>query len=164
MTITRRDFVLGTASGLALATQGLARPTLAQSASEPIRFGWLAALTGPSSAPAIGFDRGVSFAANEINAAGGVKGRKIEVVTRDTQGDPTKAVNATQEMISRLKVNAIWGPTNSGEALATTPIMARTKMPNIHPCVVNSLIDPEKFPNAFRTAPANLQWDAAVRH
>ncbi len=66
-------------------------------------------------------------------------------------------------MISRLKVNAIWGPTNSGEALATTPIMARGKMPNIHPCVVNSLIDPEKFPNAFRTAPANLQWDTAVR-
>ncbi len=163
MTITRRDFVLGTASGLALATQGLARPGLAQSASEPIRFGWLAALTGPSSAPAIGFDRGVNFAANEINAAGGVKGRKIEIVTRDTQGDPTKAVNATQEMISRLKVNAIWGPTNSGEALATTPIMARGKMPNIHPCVVNSLIDPEKFPNAFRTAPANVQWDAAVR-
>jgi branched-chain amino acid transport system substrate-binding protein len=163
MTITRRDFVLGTASGLALATQGLVRPSLAQSASEPIRFGWLAALTGPSSAPAIGFDRGVSFAANEINAAGGVGGRKIEIITRDTQGDPTKAVNATQEMISRLKVNAIWGPTNSGEALATTPIMARGKMPNIHPCVVNSLIDPEKFPNAFRTAPANLQWDAAVR-
>jgi branched-chain amino acid transport system substrate-binding protein len=163
MTITRRDFVLGTASGLALATQALIRPTLAQSASEPIRFGWLAALTGPSSAPAIGFDRGVNFAANEINAAGGVKGRKIEVIARDTQGDPTKAVNATQEMISRLKVNAIWGPTNSGEALATTPIMARTKMPNIHPCVVNSLIDPEKFPNAFRTAPANVQWDAAVR-
>jgi branched-chain amino acid transport system substrate-binding protein len=163
MTVTRRDFVLGTASGLALATQGLIRPTLAQTASEPIRFGWLAALTGPSSAPAIGFDRGVNFAANEINAAGGVKGRKIEIIARDTQGDPTKAVNATQEMISRLKVNAIWGPTNSGEALATTPIMARTKMPNIHPCVVNSLIDPEKFPNAFRTAPANVQWDAAVR-
>ncbi len=117
MTITRRDFVLGTASGLALASQGLVRPSLAQSASEPIRFGWLAALTGPSSAPAIGFDRGVNFAANEINAGGGSGGgigrRKIEIVTRDTQGDPTKAVNATQEMISRLKVNAIWGPTNS---------------------------------------------------
>jgi branched-chain amino acid transport system substrate-binding protein len=162
MTITRRDFVLGTANGLALAMQ-LPRVGFAQDTGEPIRFGWLAALTGPSSAPAIGFDRGVAFAANEINAAGGVKGRKIEIITRDTQGDPTKAVNATQEMISRLKVNAIWGPTNSGEALATTPIMARGKMPNIHPCVVNSLIDPEKFPNAFRTAPANVQWDAAVR-
>jgi branched-chain amino acid transport system substrate-binding protein len=42
--------------------------------------------------------------------------------------------------------------------------MARSKMPNIHPCVVDTLIDPEKFPNAFRMAPANAQWDAAVRH
>jgi branched-chain amino acid transport system substrate-binding protein len=159
MTLTRRGFTLGTAG--ALASTGLAMPAVAQ--SEPIRFGWLAALTGPSSAPAIGFNRGVLYAADTINAAGGVKGRKIEVITRDTQGDPTKAVNAVQEMISRLKVNAIWGPTNSGEALATTPIMGRARMPNIHPCVVNSLIDPEKFPNAFRMAPSNVQWDDAVR-
>jgi branched-chain amino acid transport system substrate-binding protein len=99
-----------------------------------------------------------------INAAGGVKGRKIEVITRDTQGDPTKAVNATQELISQAKVHAIWGPFNSGEALATTPIMARAKMPNIHPCVVETLIDTAKFPNAFRLAPSNSQWDDAVRN
>src|SRR5260221_8360232 len=164
MSVTRRSFMLGTAGAVGLATAGTARRSFAQAANEPIRIGWLAALTGASSAPGVGFNRGVLFAADEINAAGGVKGRKIEIVTRDTQGDPTKAVNATQEMISKLKVHAIWGPTNSGEALATTPIMARTKMPNIHPCVVNSLIDPEKFPNAFRLAPSNSQWDDAVRN
>ncbi|MDB5807298.1 MAG: amino acid transporter substrate-binding protein [Betaproteobacteria bacterium] len=159
MSFSRREFTLG---GAALAgAAGLPKVALAQ--SEPIRIGWLAAMTGPSSAPAIGFDRGVQFAAAQINAAGGVKGRKIEIITRDTQGDPTKAVNATQEMISQLKVHAIWGPTNSGESLAVTPIMARAKMPNIHPCVVDSLIDTAKFPNAFRLAPSNGQWDDAVR-
>jgi branched-chain amino acid transport system substrate-binding protein len=161
MSLTRRQFTLGSASAVGLAASGLARPAIAQ--NEPIRIGWLAALTGPSSAPGVGFNRGVVYAADAINAAGGVKGRQIEIVTRDTQGDPTKAVNATQEMISRLKVHAIWGPTNSGEALATTPIMARAKMPDIHPCVVNSLIDPKKYPNAFRMAPSNQQWDDAVR-
>jgi len=159
MPLTRRRFALSTAATAAAA--GLGRPALAQ--TEPIRIGWLAAMTGPSSAPAIGFNRGVLWAADTINAAGGVKGRKIDVLTRDTQGDPTKAVNATQEMISQLKVQAIWGPTNSGEALAVTPIMARARMPNIHPCVVDSLIDPQKFPNAFRMAPSNVQWDDAVR-
>ncbi|WP_207802759.1 ABC transporter substrate-binding protein [Roseicella frigidaeris] len=160
--ITRRGFALG-GTGLAAASGlGLAAPALAQ--SEPIRIGWLAALTGPSSAPAIGFNRGVVWAAEAINGAGGIGGRKVEIVTRDTQGDPTKAVNATQEMISQLKVHAIWGPTNSGESLATTAIMARGKMPNIHPCVVNSLIDPKKYPNAFRIAPSNTQWDDAVRN
>lgn len=107
------------------------------------------ALTGPSSAPAVGFNRGVAYAAEAINAAGGIKGRKVEIITRDTQGDPTKAVNATQEMISQLRVHAIWGPTNSGESLAVTAIMARGKMPNIHPCVVDSLIDPVRYPTPF---------------
>ncbi|WP_315832063.1 ABC transporter substrate-binding protein [Bradyrhizobium prioriisuperbiae] len=160
MSITRRNFTIGTAA-VGAAALGIARPAIAQ--VEPIRIGWLAALTGASSAPAIGFNRGVMFAVSEINAAGGVKGRKIELTTRDTQGDPAKAVNATQEMISQVKVHAIWGPTNSGESLAVTPIMARTKIPNVHPCVVESLIDTTKFPNAFRMAPSNTQWDDAVR-
>jgi len=157
VTIERRSLIAG------LAIASLSKASFAQSTTEPIRIGWLAALTGPASAPAIGFDRGVQFAAAAINAAGGVKGRKIEIVTRDTQGDPTKAVNAVQDLISRAKVNAVWGPTNSGESLAVTPIMARAKMPNIHPCVVNSLIDPAKYPNAYRIAPSNAQWDDAVR-
>jgi branched-chain amino acid transport system substrate-binding protein len=160
MAITRREFTTGSVVTAAAACS-FPRPALAQ--SEPIRLGWLAAMTGPSSAPAIGFNRGVLWAAETINAAGGVKGRKLEILTRDTQGDPTKAVNATQEMISALKVHAVWGPTNSGESLAVTPIMARAKMPNIHPCVVDTLIDTQKFPNAFRMAPSNSQWDDAVR-
>ncbi len=160
MLITRRTLGLGAVA--ATSTIALSRPGLA--ANEPLRIGWLASLTGASSAPAIGFNRGVVFATDAINAAGGVKGRKIEIITRDTQGDPTKAVNATQELISQAKVDAIWGPTNSGESLATTAVMARSKMPNIHPCVVDSLIDTKKYPNAFRIAPANGQWDDAVRN
>ena len=162
MAVSRRDVLLGSAGALGAATFSFPKPAIAQ--SELIRIGCLAAITGPSSAPTIGFNRGVNFAVEAINGAGGVKGRKIEVVMRDTQGDPTKAVNATQEMISQIKVHAIWGPLNSGEALATTPIMARAKMPDIHPCVVETLIDTTKYPNAFRMAPSNSQWDDAVRN
>jgi branched-chain amino acid transport system substrate-binding protein len=162
MAVSRRDVLLGSAGALGAATFSFPRPAIAQ--SEPIKIGFLAAMTGPSSAPTIGFNRGVIFAVDAINAAGGVKGRKMEVITRDTQGDPTKAVNATQELISQAKVHGIWGPLNSGEALATTPIMVRAKMPNIHPCVVETLIDTTKFPNAFRMAPSNSQWDDAVRN
>src|SRR5271170_7781495 len=114
MSVSRRHVLLGGAGALGAMASGLKRPALAQ--SEPIRIGWLAAMTGPSSAPAIGFDRGVHFAADEINGTGGVNGRQIEIITRDTQGDPTKAVNATQEMISQLRVDGVWGPTNSGES------------------------------------------------
>jgi branched-chain amino acid transport system substrate-binding protein len=162
MAVSRRQLLLGSAGALGAATSLFPKPAIA--ASDPIKIGFPAAMTGPSSAPTIGFNRGVVFAVDAINAAGGVKGRMLEVITRDTQGDPTKAVNATQELISQAKVHAIWGPFNSGEALATTPIMARAKMPNVHPCVVETLIDPVKFPNAFRLAPSNSQWDDAVRN
>ena len=101
MAISRRDVLLGSAGAAGAAAFSFPVPAIAQ--SEPIKIGWLAAMTGPSSAPAIGFNRGVIFAADAINAAGGVKGRKIEILTRDTQGDPTKAVNATQEMISQAQ-------------------------------------------------------------
>ncbi|HVY18091.1 MAG TPA: ABC transporter substrate-binding protein [Rhodopila sp.] len=158
MTISRRGLARATLGSIA--ASALAMPALAD--SEPVRIGWLAALTGPSSAPALGFDRGVRYAVEQINNAGGIKGRKIELVVRDTQGDPTKAVNAVQDMISRVKVHAIYGPTNSGEALATTPILARAKMPNMHAGFVDSLIDPVKYPNAFRMAPSNSQINQAV--
>ncbi len=162
MNVSRRGFTLGAAGVAASATLPavLSRPALAD--SEPLKIGWLAALTGPSSAPALGFDRGVRYAVETINSAGGVKGRQIELVVRDTQGDPTKAVNAVQDMISRAKVHAIYGPTNSGEALATTPILARAKMPNMHAGFVDSLIDPVKYPNAFRMATSNSQINQAV--
>src|SRR3984957_15871371 len=162
MRISRRDVLVGSAGALSAVTLPFPSPPIAQ--SEPIKIGCLAAMTGPSSAPTIGFNRGVNFAADAINAARGVKGRKIESGMRDTQGGPTKAVNASQKLISQVKVHAIWGPLNSGEALAVTPIMARAKMPDIHPCVVKSLIDTTKFPNAFRMAPSNSQWDDAVRN
>src|SRR5277367_1345710 len=88
MRISRRDLLLGSASALSAATLPFPKPAIAQ--TEPIKIGCLAAMTGPSSAPTIGFNRGVAFATDEINGAGGVKGRKIEIVMRDTQGDPTK--------------------------------------------------------------------------
>jgi branched-chain amino acid transport system substrate-binding protein len=157
--ITRRNALLASAGALAM-------PSIIRSASaaEPIRFGWLVALTGANSAPGIGYNRGVTWAADQINASGGIKGRKVEVITRDTQGDPTKAVNAAVELASRDKVHAVFGPTNSGEALATTPILSRFKVPNLQQGVLDRLIDPEKYPYAFRNAATNTQWDTANRN
>jgi branched-chain amino acid transport system substrate-binding protein len=156
MPVSRRVF---TAGALSLAG-GLARPVLAD--SSPIRIGYPAALTGPSSAPGIGNNRGVGYVVDKINAAGGINGRKIEMVIRDTQGDPTKAVNAVQQMISEARVHAIWGPNNSGEGLATMPITARRNIPNVHICGINSLVGPN-FPQSYRIAPDNEQCAAVPR-
>ena len=60
-------------------------------AQEPIKIGWLSSLTGPLSSAAIAENQGVQFAVDEINNAGGILGRKIELLTRDTAGEPTKS-------------------------------------------------------------------------
>ena len=117
-----------------------------------------------SSSTGVGINRGVQLAVEEINKAGGIKGRKIELISRDTQSDPTKAVNAVAELTQRAKVSMIWGPVNSGEALAATPLIARDKVPMLHPCWVDELIDVKKYPMAFRIAPTNTQVGDGANH
>ncbi|MFO1082740.1 MAG: ABC transporter substrate-binding protein, partial [Reyranellaceae bacterium] len=159
--IKRRQVLSGSAAGaVALAGGGLAAPAIA--ANEPIKVGWLPALTGPSSSTGVGMNRGTVMAVEAINAAGGIDGRKIELVVRDTQSDPTKAVNAVAELTQRQKVALIWGPGNSGEALAASPLIARDKVPMLHPCWVDQLIDIKKYPMSFRNAPSNQQIGAAA--
>src|SRR3954451_1372116 len=153
MSIKRRQVLAGSAA--ATLASGLAAPAIAQ--SEPIKIGYLPALTGPSSSTGVGINRGTQLAVEQINSGGGINGRKIELVSRDTQSDPTKAVNAVAELTQRQKVAMIFGPLNSGEALAATPLIARDKVPMLHPCWVDELIDVKKYPMAFRQAPTNTQ-------
>jgi branched-chain amino acid transport system substrate-binding protein len=161
MSIRRRQVLSGAAAvGALSAAAGLAKPAIAQ--NEPIKIGYLPALTGPSSSTGIGINRGTLLAVEGINADGGINGRKIELIVRDTQSDPTKAVNAVAELTQRQKVSVIWGPLNSGEALAATPLIARDKVPMLHPCWVDQLIDVKKYPMSFRIAPTNTQVGAAA--
>ena len=162
MSISRRQVLAGSAVSAAALASGFPAPAIAQ--NEPIKIGYLPALTGPSSSTGIGINRGTILAIEEINAAGGIKGRKIELVSRDTQSDPTKAVNAVAELTQRQKASIIWGPLNSGEALAATPLIARDKVPMLHPCWVDSLIDVKKYPMAFRIAPTNPQVGIGANH
>ena len=158
MSMTRRQ-ALASAGAAALASS-LAKPAIAL--NEPIRLGYLPALTGPSPPPASGINRGVHFAVEEINAAGGVNGRQIEVITRDTQGDPTKAVNASAELISGRR----WRRLGAGQfrrvARDHAADGARRTCPQVHPCGVDSLIDPKKYPNASASRRPTCRW-AAVR-
>ena len=126
--------------------------------AQPIKIGWLSSLTGPLSSAALAENEGVKLAVEEINAAGGLLGRKIELLTRDTAGDPTKAVNFAQQLAFSDKVHFVIGPVNSGEGLATTPIVARAGIPNLVIGSIDQLTDPKKYPRAFRVINTNTQW------
>ncbi len=154
----RRGVLAAGAGALGLAAFGTARAD-----DGPVKIGWLVALTGPNSSPGIGFDRGMRFGVDEINKAGGVAGRQFELVTRDTQGDPTKAVNGAVELINQQKVSLLIGPTNSGESMASEPVTARYKVPSLVYSVVDTLIDTTKYPYFFRQLPSNTQWTMAAQ-
>jgi branched-chain amino acid transport system substrate-binding protein len=160
MSTTRRRVLAGASASVAALAGGMSRPAIAN--PEPIRIGYLPALTGPSSSTGIGINRGVELAVKEINAAGGVEGRQIELITRDTQSDPTKAVNAATELARAHQVHVVFGPLNSGESLAAVPLLARMNVPQMHPCWVDALTDPKKYPMCFRNAPTNQQIGSAA--
>jgi branched-chain amino acid transport system substrate-binding protein len=80
-----RPATAGGAIALAYITPALAADNL------PIRIGWPSSLTGPLSSAGIAENQGVGFAIDQINGAGGINGRQLERLTRDTAGDPTKA-------------------------------------------------------------------------
>jgi len=126
--------------------------------ADTLKIGWLSSLTGPLSSAAIAENQGVELAVEEINKNGGILGKQIELLTRDTAGDPTKAVNFAQQLAFTDKVQFVIGPVNSGEGLATVPILARAGIPNIVIGSLDELIDPTKYPKAFRMINTNRQW------
>src|SRR5437763_2871698 len=158
MALTRRQ-ALKTA-GAAVAAAGIAKPAIAQ--KDPIQVGYLPALTGPSSSTGIGINRGVQLAVQEINSAGGIDGRQIELISRDTQSDPTKAVNGAAELTKGHKVSVMFGPINSGEAIPVVPLLARASVPQLHPCWVDQLADAKKYPLCLRNGPTNQQIGGAA--
>lgn len=126
--------------------------------AQTVKIGWLSSLTGPLSSAAVAENQGVQLAVEEINKAGGILGKQIELLTRDTAGDPTKAVNFAQQLAFSDKVQFVIGPVNSGEGLATTPILARAGVPNIVIGSIDELTDATKYPRAFRAINTNRQW------
>jgi ABC-type branched-subunit amino acid transport system substrate-binding protein len=100
---------------------------------DAILFGQAAALEGPSSALGQGMRQGILAAFAEINAAGGVHGRKLELVSRDDGYDPDRSVVQTKKLIEEDQVFALIGAVGTPTAVATVPISSARNVPFIGP-------------------------------
>jgi ABC-type branched-subunit amino acid transport system substrate-binding protein len=80
-------------------------------------------LSGPIKVWGVPVSNGMKMAVEEINAAGGINGRKLRMILEDSSYDPKKAVLATQKMIERDKVFAMVGPMGSAPVLAAQDIL-----------------------------------------
>ena len=74
------------------------------------------------------YKKGMELAVEEINAAGGVNGKKLELVIRDDNANPGDAVRAAEELISREKVDVLTGSFLSNIGLALTILASRRKL------------------------------------
>ncbi len=121
----------------------------------PIKIGFIGPLTGDTAGIGENVRAAVEVARDEINAAGGVKGRQIEVVFEDGQCDPKAAVNAGNKLISVDKVVAIVGGLCSSETLAVAPIAEQAKVPLVSYASTNPKIT-DAGDYIFRFTPSDL--------
>ena len=98
-----------------------------------ILFGQAAALAGPSSALGQGMRQGILAAFAEINAKGGVHGRKLELISRDDGYDPDRSVVQTLKLIEQDKVFALIGAVGTPTTAAAVPIAQAMNVPFIGP-------------------------------
>jgi branched-chain amino acid transport system substrate-binding protein len=101
--------------------------------SSTILFGQAAALEGPSSALGQGMRQGILAAFAEINARGGVHGRKLELISRDDGYDPDRSAAQTIKLIEEDKVFALIGAVGTPTTTVTVPIAKAKNVPFIGP-------------------------------
>lgn len=116
----------------------------ALAAQGTIKIGALFSVTGPPSFLGEPERNSAKMVVDEINAKGGVKGKKLELVVYDTQGDATKAVQAANRLIKEDRVVAIIGPSTTGESMAVIPVAEKESIPLISCAAGSKITDPVK--------------------
>ena len=122
---------------------------LASSQAQDIAVGEYASLTGSEATFGINSDNGVQLAAEEINNAGGVLGRKIKLVVEDDQSKPGQPSSAVKKLIDNDKVVAVIGEIASSRSLEAAPICQEAKIPMVSPGSTNPTVT-EKGDYIFR--------------
>jgi branched-chain amino acid transport system substrate-binding protein len=129
-------------------------------AAGPIKVGCIFSVTGPASYLGAPEKKTVEMLVEKINAAGGVLGRPIQLITKDSEGSPEKTTSFAKQLIEEEGVLAILGPSTSGESLAIKSICEEGKTVLLSCAAAEKIVDPVA-PYVFKTAPKDayaVQW------
>ena len=133
-TITRRSFttaLLAAVAGVALA------PGFAFAQAEPLRVGHFGSLTGSEATFGKSTSLGIRMAIAEVNAAGGIGGRMVELKEYDDKGEAREAGVVVTRMVANDKVVAVLGEVASSLSLAGAPVCQQYNVPMITPSSTN---------------------------
>lgn len=121
--------------------------------SGPIRIGVVLPLTGEVAVDGKLESNGIKLAAAQINAAGGINGRKLEVLFEDGACDPAASASAAQKLITRDNVVALDGAFCSSATAAIMPIAARSRVPFLSATSTAADLTAKDNPYFSRSAP-----------
>ncbi len=110
------------------------------SSSGDIKIGHYGSMTGSEATFGVSTDNGIKLAVKERNATGGVKGKKIQLITYDDQGKSQEAVTAVTRLIQQDNVSAVLGEVASSRSIAAGPVAQKFGVPMISPSSTNSQV------------------------
>ena len=109
----------------------LALAALPAAAQETIKIGFFAPLTGPAASDGASTKHSAEIAVEELNAAGGVKGRKVELVVYDDRLTPSEAVAVANKLVEKDQVVGVVSGSYSGPSRVAAPIFAKAGLPYV---------------------------------
>ena len=121
-------------------------------AKETVKIGAILAITGPASFLGAPEARTLEMLVHDLNAKGGIDGRKIELIIKDTGSSPEKAVSFAKQLIEEEKVFAIIGPSTSGETMQIKNIAEDGKTILLSCAAAEVIVNPVA-PHVFKVAP-----------
>ena len=127
----------------------------AATAQDTIKIGVTQPLTGAFAASGNYVTQGAKIAEEEINKAGGVLGKKIELIVEDNKSNPTEAVATAEKLISRDKVPVMLGAWSSTLTLAVMPKLEEYKVPMLVETSSSGKITTSGNPYVFRISPTS---------
>ena len=164
MSMRRYGAAVALAGAIALACLSPARAEDGVTA-DSITFGQAAVLQGPASALGQGMRAGIQAAFDEINARGGVHGRKLKLISRDDGYEPERAIAETRKLINEDKVFALIGPVGTPTSAAAQPIATAAHVPFIGPFTGAGFLRNPKLENVVNVrASYGAETEAWIKH
>jgi branched-chain amino acid transport system substrate-binding protein len=114
--------------------------TAGAAATGPIKIGEVGSMTGPQATFGTSSDRGIQMAVTELNAAGGINGRKVEIIPLDDEGKPEEAATAVTRLIASEHVTALLGEVASTISKFMAPKAQAARVPMISPSSTNESV------------------------
>src|SRR5882757_7529603 len=127
-----KQFLLAAAALAILTLAGCNKPS-GGAGGDVIKVGEFASLTGKEAAFGRSSHNGTLLAVEDLNAAGGVMGKKMELITEDTRSTPGESATVVRKLISRNQVIAVLGEVASGRSLEGASVCQPNKIPMISP-------------------------------